>query len=331
MISIIIPVYNGEKYISQCVNMLQKQSYSDFEAIFINDGSRDGTEAELNKAASADSRIRFYSKINEGVSVARNYGVSQATGDYVLFIDVDDYVYPDHLESLYNILVENGADVAVGNYYKLLVNEDKPTLDRESHTEVYTGREAAERMLYRKGLNGYPVLKLIKIELARKNAFLKGIAYGEDSIYVYNLYLLANKVAYTDKVTYLYYQQPTSANHNMRYGEIEPSWNAAYNEYLMSEVTKANSLEDAARAKLFVLATDFACRLNKQKEYKAVRKELLVFIKTNAKSIWRDKKCKKMNRYMAFIGRISARLLVRFSLIFLFMKRKMKFELRHSL
>lgn len=114
MISIIIPVYNGERYLRQCLDSIRKQSFDNFEVIAIDDGSSDGTAAILQEYCKTDNRFRFLTVDNGGVSRARNIGMQQMKGDSYTFVDADDYLDQDYLQELYRNLTDTpGADVSV--------------------------------------------------------------------------------------------------------------------------------------------------------------------------------------------------------------------------
>lgn len=101
-ISIVVPVYNGEKYIAKCIESLLCQTLRDIEVIVVNDGSKDNTINIVNQFAKRDSRVIVVDKANEGVSVARNTGIQKSRGQWIAFSDADDYYYPDGLQNLYN-------------------------------------------------------------------------------------------------------------------------------------------------------------------------------------------------------------------------------------
>ena len=109
--SIIIPAYNGEEYIDRCLNSILNQKYDNFEAIVVNDGSIDNTQVIIDKYVKKDKRFISYKKKNGGLSDARNYGLKYTTGDYLLFIDCDDYFEKDFLEVLNNTLINNNYDL----------------------------------------------------------------------------------------------------------------------------------------------------------------------------------------------------------------------------
>ena len=113
MVSIIVPIYKAEKYLHRCIDSILAQSYADFELLLINDGSPDSCGAICDKYATKDSRIRVFHKENGGVSSARNLGLENAFGEWITFIDADDYVHPRFLESLY---AKHRGDFVVGSF-----------------------------------------------------------------------------------------------------------------------------------------------------------------------------------------------------------------------
>lgn len=114
-VSVIVPAYNMENYIKRCLDSLVFQTLKDIEIICINDGSTDNSLHTFEEYAAKDDRIKIYSQENLGLSAARNLGIEKATGEYIGFVDSDDYVDSDFYEKLYNAAVENNADISCGN------------------------------------------------------------------------------------------------------------------------------------------------------------------------------------------------------------------------
>ena len=110
-LSIIIPVYNTEKYLKECIESILAQNYVNFEAIFIDDGSQDDSFAIINDFVKRDNRLKLYHQKNAGVSAARNLGLRYATGDYIAFIDSDDTISPDYLDRLYRCAIQYSLDM----------------------------------------------------------------------------------------------------------------------------------------------------------------------------------------------------------------------------
>jgi len=125
-ISIVVPIYNLEAYVAKCVESCISQTFSDIEIICVNDGSRDNTLSILEKLADADPRVRIVDTPNQGVVRARENGIAQAAGEYIAFVDGDDHIPPDALETLYQLAVQHDADIVNGVTAKVM--PDKTTL-----------------------------------------------------------------------------------------------------------------------------------------------------------------------------------------------------------
>jgi glycosyltransferase involved in cell wall biosynthesis len=115
-VSIVIPVYNKAKYISDCMESLLQQDFDDFEIVAVNDGSTDDSGRICDEKAAQDSRIRVIHTENNGVTAARRKGVEQASGDYIMFVDADDRLLPGAIKTLYNAITDSGADEVIGTY-----------------------------------------------------------------------------------------------------------------------------------------------------------------------------------------------------------------------
>ena len=116
LISIIVPVYNTEKYLDRCLSSLVNQTYKNIEILIINDGSPDNSQKIIDKYTKKNKNIRSFVRCNSGISSTRNYGIDNAKGDYIIFIDSDDYVDNNYCEYLYNILTKNKCDIACCDY-----------------------------------------------------------------------------------------------------------------------------------------------------------------------------------------------------------------------
>lgn len=190
MVSVIIPVYNGEKYIGRCLDSLLAQSYTDFEVITIDDGSADGSLAICQSYEQKDSRFRAIHQENQGVSAARNAGVDAATGEYIAFVDADDYILPDYLERLVADAQAHGADIACCDFVEILseglTSPNNPRVLRErlvqDPSSLFDDIIRAEE-----GYSACVWAKLIRTELARKVRFQK-MRFGEDHVYMFDLF-----------------------------------------------------------------------------------------------------------------------------------------------
>lgn len=196
-VSVIIPCYNMEKYIERCLDSIQKQLLTDIELICIDDKSTDNTLTILKSRAEQDSRIRIIEhKSNKGVAVARNTGLDAATGEFIAFVDADDWVDIDFYEKLYNGATKNNADIAKG---LLVIRETNgrrwipPTNDYVKERKIAFCYDHTTAIFNRDFIN--------KNQLR----FLPGITLGEDACFLIKASFLANKVFITPYQTAYYY------------------------------------------------------------------------------------------------------------------------------
>ena len=219
-ISIIVPVYNVEEYLSNCVESLLNQTFKDFELILVNDGSTDNSLEICKKYKNIDNRIRIVDKNNGGLSSARNAGLDVAKGDYIGFIDSDDYVHPKMYEILYKKIVENNAEISLCNFKKVH-NYDKEllktneNLEQKILTEFMSKIEALEKMDEE---NGVVLIvawnKLYKRDLFRNLRYRHG-AIHEDEFIVHRILYDAKKVIYVKEPLYFYMQRDGSIMNNI--------------------------------------------------------------------------------------------------------------------
>ena len=141
MFSIIIPVYNAEKYIETTVKSILNQTYKNFELLLINDGSNDNSKQICEELSKKDSRIRFFDRVNEGASKSRNYGIEKSSFEYICFLDADDYVENNMLQEYVKILekYKNVEMITCGFFYEILdeKNKKKSQIDTINYTEKY--------------------------------------------------------------------------------------------------------------------------------------------------------------------------------------------------
>lgn len=116
-ITVIVPVYNVENYLNKCLDSIISQTYKNIEIVVVNDGSTDASGEICKEFSEMDHRILYIEQENAGLSAARNTGLDNMSGNYVTFVDLDDWIEQDYVETLYKKIVEYQADIAVGNYY----------------------------------------------------------------------------------------------------------------------------------------------------------------------------------------------------------------------
>ncbi len=197
MISVIIPAFNSSGTIQRCVDSVRNSTFIDLEIICVDDGSTDDTLEKLNTIAFNDSRIRVLHQENGGVSSARNYGLQCATGDYIAFVDSDDYVLPHIYETMFKAIISNSADIVCCNYYHGYAKGGNKRQFSHNYVEgiVAGHHNISERiisyMIFGDGNTiglPSPFNKLYRAELIRNNSicFDTGRFHGED--WLFNLY-----------------------------------------------------------------------------------------------------------------------------------------------
>ena len=213
-ISIIIPVYNTKQYLPDCLDFVLAQTFQDFEAICIDDGSTDNSLEILNQYTLKDNRIKVISQQNQGVSVARNTGLSHAKGNYITFLDSDDVISPYFLEKLYNALKKNPkADFAWCDFKETLtpLNQKNERIEKDFIFCQYPFDHFVNRKKPRIGASSCS--KLYKKEPIENMQFPKGLTVGEDLIFLYTLLLKSSAAAYVPEVLYFYRMRENSAIH----------------------------------------------------------------------------------------------------------------------
>ena len=212
-ISVIIPMYNAEKYITRCLDSLLNQTYTDLEILVVNDGSVDGCVKICEDYEKKDSRIRVIHQKNQGVSKARNTGLETATGAYIAYVDSDDYVDSCYFEKLYTGLVTHHADLACCNYYEILngevvhINAPKVLRSRVITDGVELYRDL---IAYQEAYGTCVWGKLFTRELARCAQF-KALKIGEDQLYMFDIFSRAPAVWLDEYTGYYYVRNEDSA------------------------------------------------------------------------------------------------------------------------
>lgn len=208
-ISIIVPIYNVQEYLSKCIDSILLQTFSDLEIILVNDGSTDCSGDICDKYAEKDTRIRVLHKQNGGVSSARNAGLKLARGEYIGFVDPDDWIYKDMFMKLYNLSKEHNSDISVCGFCREIdgvITEQQKDIENiiqmnkiESMNELFKGK------LYRFSLCN----KLFKKQCFQDVEFPEGMIH-EDLATTYKLFNNSNKVSYTNYIGYVYVKRHNS-------------------------------------------------------------------------------------------------------------------------
>ena len=209
LISIIVPIYNVENYLRQCLDSILNQTYQNFECLLINDGSPDNSADICREYVEKDSRFKYFEKENGGLSDARNYGIRQSKGSYLTFVDSDDWLENDALQQLYDALKKENADISIGRYNcydesrcQYLFYDSNP----DDSLEVIEGKEIINREGLEEMRNGnwtVAYLKLFKRELLENLPFPLG-KIAEDTYWTWKVLLKASRVVYLNSYIYWY-------------------------------------------------------------------------------------------------------------------------------
>lgn len=209
LISVIIPVYNLEAHVGRCIESVLAQSYQTLQIILVDDGSQDSSGTICDAYAKKDSRIEVHHKLNGGLSDARNHGLAAARGKYVAFIDADDYVAPDFIQTLYLLCKEHDAQIAQCDFAHVTGDVFCPK-QSEQHIGIYSNVEMLSNLyspLYLQTVTVWS--KLYETRLFDAVRFPVGMTHEDEAI-TYKLIYAAHRVAVTNAKLYAYFYEPSS-------------------------------------------------------------------------------------------------------------------------
>ena len=209
LVSILIPVYNVESYLSQCLDSLINQTYSNLQIVLINDGSKDNSWNIMQNYATKDNRIEIYNQENAGVATTRNRLLEKVKGNFVLFVDSDDWIELNMVEFLVEKAIKENTNMVVcGN----VVNDTIPALNYKE--EIWSKDKVIKEFLRHVHFNGSLWNKLICVKLLKNSpAFHPEISYGEDALFTWQLIQGVQNVVVTNKQLYHYRMNEGSLSH----------------------------------------------------------------------------------------------------------------------
>ncbi|MDU2291424.1 glycosyltransferase [uncultured Clostridium sp.] len=216
-ISVIVPVYNMVEHLNRAVNALLKQTYNNYEIILVDDGSTDGGDALCDHFANRYEKIKVIHKKNGGLSSARNRGIEECSGQYIIFPDPDDWVDEIYLQSLIDLKMKYDSDLEICGHY--IVNSKNRVLHNASGKEIYyQKKEAILSLVKSHQYCGFAWNKLYHMDIIKKNnlRFDEELGMAQDLHFAFRYILLCNKVSYNPEPHYYYYQHEkgvTNINH----------------------------------------------------------------------------------------------------------------------
>lgn len=224
LISVIVPAYNAETYLNNCIRSIENQTYDNIEIIIINDGSTDGTGNIIEALSSEYDNIQSISTDDLGVSVSRNTGLAMAKGDFVTFVDSDDAIRPETLNILYNAIEEASADIAGCSFSRFSYDGSTLFLAEKERlwsvelskifnigsTRVYSPNEYLNEEIFAKN-NSRCWSKLYRKSSLAEQLFVENIVIGEDLIFILELLTHIKSIVEVDYPGYVYYQNTSGA------------------------------------------------------------------------------------------------------------------------
>ncbi len=262
-VSLIIPVYNVQNYLYNCLKSAVNQTLKDIEIIIINDGSTDLSIDIIKNFIKCDERIIFINQQNQGLSHARNVGIKKAKGEYIAFLDSDDTIDITFLEKMYNNAKETNSDVVMCNYVRVIDKSNKVySINRKLKQNIFSSKEAVHKIILDISIQNYAWDKIYKRSLfIDNNIFYPEGIYFEDMPTTFKLFFYANQISYIDEFLYNYLQR-------------EKSITKTFSDKHINDIIKALSL-----MKEFML--DVGIYLKYQKEYKFFCYKNLMFFTQN--------------------------------------------------
>lgn len=294
-VSIIIPVYNVEKYLQRCMDSVLTQSFEDYEIILVDDGSPDNSSHLCDEYAKMDIRVKVIHKKNGGLTSARLAGYRLALGEYIAFLDSDDYINKNMIEKMYNAIVDNASQLALCSYYLVTENECKPmylpykqiNIEKEELVDKYilplVGRIHRGNQL---NVQGFLPLRMFKRSIVSEDCFVSEREYyTEDDIFNIIVSKKVDKITVVNEPLYYYCQNPNSLTNVYR----DNMWRMLLKRYYfckqfcdvnISNCKSGNRL-DFALLSAVSKSIDNACRLNDYFKYKEEVRIILESEETN--------------------------------------------------
>lgn len=286
-ISVIVPVYNVEKYLRKCLDSILSQTFQDFELILINDGSADASGEICREYAAEDERVRFFDQENGGLGYTRNRGIEQAGGRYILFVDSDDYIAGNMLELLYGHVTQSGADMATCGVYNVFRQACIPQYEKIEQFEC-SGEEAFGLILVGEKIPGSSCNKLIRADILEGIRFPEGVPYEDVAFHTELMQKV--KHVYVDTTPLYYYVHRENSITTKKFDSAAMNFIYAYEEALRVVQKKYPALLTEARFKLFWAYFALLDRMLREDGYRKIPEypKVKTYLKRNVIRILRN-------------------------------------------
>ncbi|MFS7491735.1 glycosyltransferase family 2 protein [Carnobacterium maltaromaticum] len=303
LISLIVPVYNVETYLEKCLLSIMKQTYENIEIIVVNDGSTDDSLQIANKLKDIDDRILVFSKDNGGLASARNFGLTKSRGEYIIYIDSDDYISSKHVENLYNTLGIYNADIAVSKMKKVDTEGKLIGLSSKdtNNSCLLSKKEALKQLFLQKKFDNSASAKIYKRKICENYQFPEGRLY-EDFATIYKMFLCVEKVSYVDSSDYFYVQRPLSII-NSEFNEKKLDLLYFTRELVANKKLEELNLSEYTKVRTFAALVNLWRSVPLDNEYNSLIWNELIKYRTNV-LVTLDSKLKlKFGAALSFFGR----------------------------
>lgn len=306
LISVVVPVYNTERYVKRCIDSILEQTYKNLEIICVDDGSSDCSGQILDQLAMKDARIKVIHNSRSGVSHTRNTALRLARGEYIGFVDSDDYIVPDMYQRMLAIMEQKAVDMVTCNYFfdfegEIVQAVNKKPVSVNEMTTMEFLPYIYERDSY-KGVAGYLWTRLIRTELIKDAddnlsvTFEKEYGGADDVVFLSKVYLKCKTMIYMDIPCYYYCQREDSFVHNEKELLKTMVWVHAYEEiiaYYKANMVKKNIIDLVVRMYVFrcgktmELAMKYGDKDKQALLKEKINKYLSIYIETNKENIRR--------------------------------------------
>lgn len=302
MVSIVVPVYNVEKYIRHCLDSLINQSYKDLEIILVDDGSTDHSGEICDEYAGKYDKMQVYHKENGGLSDARNYGMKHVTGEWLVFVDSDDVICYNFIGQLLMFAKTNDLDIAICNYIQISEKQiaELPGTEGSGKTKSWEGIEGTKELLYQKTFTTSAWGKMYKTVLFEGILFPVGKLH-EDVGTIYKVFEKAKRVGYFDQKLYYYLQRSKSIIHS-EFSAKKMDYIDQTKEIIKHFESNNVTLLPAAISRHFSACFQVILTCPKTSEWMTEYKILADEIEKYAPRVMRDKNARVKNRVIALIA-----------------------------
>ena len=297
LISIIVPIYNVEKYLKDCVISIINQIYKNIEIILVDDGSTDNSSKLCDELSKLDNRIKVFHKKNGGLSDSRNYVIDKANGEYITFIDSDDSIESDYVSYLFDLIKKYDVKLSICPYTVVINENKKYELGEKFSEEKLDKQECLKRMLLEKGFTISACAKLYKKELFADIRFPVG-KLCEDNGTTYKTILKCDYIAYGCESKYNYFKRPNSimtSSFNNRKFDLLDLTDAMCND-IENEFPNLSNVCDKKRihSRFSILRQMINCKLDNTAEEKM--NEIIKFLKKQKKKVLLNKEYDKRDK-----------------------------------